>query len=131
MSDLILHRVAKMNEIEKSNTLLDAAKEALLAMEEFFPLVFDGATIYQKDEDQMDNAIANLRQAIAHYDFSKQIQEENMNQDRITQQDIKNLFEFFDGFCLTVKDVIYYTGLPPKRAEEVHETICKIRNTKQ
>lgn len=49
----------------------------------------------------------------------------------MNQQDLKNLFDFFDGFIMSVEDVIYYTGLPQERAEEVYETICKIRNTKQ
>lgn len=57
--------------------------------------------------------------------------EESMNQNIITQQDLKKLIDFFDGFILSVEDVIYYTGLSPKRAEEVYEVICKIRNTKQ
>lgn len=50
-----------------------------------------------------------------------------MNQDNITQQDLKNLLDFFDGFIMSVEDVIYYTGLSPKRAEEVYETIRRIR----
>jgi hypothetical protein len=40
---------------------------------------------------------------------------------------LKNLSDFFDGFIMSVEDVIYYTGLSQQRAEEVYETIHKIR----
>lgn len=45
----------------------------------------------------------------------------------LDSMDLKNLSDFFDGFITSVEDVIYYTGLPHRRAEEVYETIDKIR----
>ena len=47
---------------------------------------------------------------------------------KLTEKDINNLIDFFDGFILDEKEIKYYTGYSDEKVSEIYQTIIKLRN---